>query len=606
MNKTNIIKLLTFEKKLDLAKASEYKFFIENLKEYPNKIKSIDDLENIKGFTKNIKNKILFLTSIKKTILENLNHKYKTQPNEEYENAISIIKKIAHYKQITGFNKDIMKIINKSIPTTNDIENKKKLIIDNLEIIRRYKLYQNEIIKANAYQKAIDNIKIAKSLDKITDIYGIGTAISKIINELLTTGKINYIENVINKDDDYNSTSKTKFNKKIIIKSLETIRNYELFIGNIEKARIYSLAIGNIYKNDITSFESLKKIKGIGKAINHMLNELETTGNISYIKNVIDKNKKFTNKLVDHKINKEILIDNLELIKNYETYNNEPYKIKAYNSAINYILVYPDNLETIESIYKIEGIGDRIIEKIYELYLTGKIGYIEDNIKNDKTFLFKQELLEIYGIGPKKAKDIINTGISSLSDLKKNTKILNNKQKIGLKYFDDLKKLIPLEEYEKHIKIIKKNLIPKITYDFVGSYRRGSKTMGDIDLIIMQNSKFDLNDYIEKLKKAKYVIDVLALGKNKFMGITKIDNNPARRFDILIAPPDEYYYSLLYFTGSNIFNIGLRHYVKTKFNLSLSEHGFLNKKIIVKSEEDIFKFLKLDYVKPNKRNKFYL
>ena len=86
------------------------------------------------------------------------------------------------------------------------------------------------------------------------------------------------------------------------------------------------------------------------------------------------------------------------------------------------------------------------------------------------------------------------------------------------------------------------------------------------------------------------------------MGIVKIDNNPARRFDILIAPPDEYYYSLLYFTGSNIFNIAMRHYVKTKFNLSLSEHGFLGKKIPVKSEEDIFKFLKLDYVKPNNRN----
>ena len=605
MNKTNITKLLIFEKKLN--KTTEYDVFIKNLKEYPDKIKSIEDLKTIKGFTNEIKNKILFLINIKQDIIKSLD-KYKKTP--EYEEAIAIIKKTAHYKQIKGLNKDIMKLINKSIPKTdNDIETKKKLIIDNLEIIRKYKLYQNEIIKASIYQKAINNIKIAKSLDNLADINGIGVSILRMIDELLTTGKINYIENVINKDDNYNSKNDS-FNKKTIIKNLETIRNYELFINDIEKAKIYSLAIGNIYKypKDITSLITLKDIKGIGKAINFMLNELKNKGYISYIKNVINKNKKFKNELIDYKITKEKLIDILELIKNYETYNNELYKIRAYSNAINYILIYPDNLETIESIYKLEGIGDRIIEKIYELYLTGKIEYIEDNIKTDKKFIFKQELLEIYGIGPKKAKDIIDSGISSLSDLRKNAKILNNKQKIGLKYFDDLKKVIPLEEYEKHIAIIKKHLVSKskLTYDFVGSYRRGSKTMGDIDLIIMQNPKFDLNNYIDNLTKAKYVIETLALGKNKFMGITKIGNNPARRFDILIAPPDEYYYSLLYFTGSNVFNIGLRHYVKTTFNLSLSEHGFLGKKVPVKSEEDIFKFLKLDYVKPNKRNKFYL
>jgi DNA polymerase/3'-5' exonuclease PolX len=592
MNKTNITKLLTFEKKLN--KTTEYDVFIKNLKEYPDKIKSTDDLEKIKGFNKNIKNKILHLINIKKSILKDL---------EKHDDVIAIIKKVAHYKQLKGFNKDIMKIINKydgnDNGNDNDNDDNKKLIIDNLEIIRKYKLYKNELIKANIYKKAIENIKVAKSLDKLTEINGVGSTIAKMINELLTTGKINYIENVIKKDDDYNNNS---FNKKTIIENLEIIRNYELFNGDIEKAKIYSLAIGNIYKypNDINSLATLKDIKGIGKAIIFMLNDLKNKGYIPYIKDVIKTNKKPK----DYKINKEILINKLELIKNYETYNNEPYKIKAYSSAINYILIYPDNLETIDSIYKLEGIGERIIEKIYELYLTGKIGYIEDNIKTDKKFLFKQELLEVYGIGPKKAKDIIDAGISSFSDLKKHPKLLNDKQKVGLKYFDDLKKRIPIEEYEKHIIIIKKHLIssPKLTYDFVGSYRRGSKSMGDIDIIIMQNPKFDLNDYIKKLEKAKYVIETLALGKNKFMGIVKIDNNPARRFDILIAPPDEYYYSLLYFTGSNIFNIAMRHYVKTKFNLSLSEHGFLGKKIPVKSEEDIFKFLKLDYVKPNNRN----
>jgi DNA polymerase/3'-5' exonuclease PolX len=618
MNKSNIIKLLSYE-------INSNDLFIENLKAYPNKIKSINDLEHIEGFTKDIKMTILNQMHIKTKIIDILkflksyNNYLKDQKKvKEYDEAILAIEKIQHYKQIKGLNKDIMNIINELIKTNKDsnkpkdkssLSDKKKLITDHLEIIKNYNLYKNEIIKAKRYETAIENIKSATNLENLSDIKGVGTVISKMINELLKTGKIKYIEDVINKDSDFIKSKKqlkSDFNKKLILENLEIIRNYELFINNIDKAKVYSLAIGNIYKypNDITSLITLKEIKGIGTAITFMLNELKNNGYISYIKNVINKNKSFTNKLIDHNINKEILIDNLELIKNYETYNNEPYKIRAYTNAIDYILIYPDDLKNIESIYKIEDIGERILEKIYELYLTGKIAYIEDNIKADKKFLFKQELLEIYGIGPKNAKNIIDAGICSLSDLRKNTKLLNNKQKIGLKYFDDLKKLIPLEEYERHVEIIRKAMPSKITFDFVGSYRRGSKTMGDIDLIIMENSKFNLSDYIKKLDK--YIIETLALGNNKFMGIVKIGNNPARRFDILIAPVDEYYYSLLYFTGSKLFNIGLRHYVKTKFNLSLSEHGFLNKKIPVKSEEDIFKYLKLNYVKPINRNKFYL
>ena len=200
------------------------------------------------------------------------------------------------------------------------------------------------------------------------------------------------------------------------------------------------------------------------------------------------------------------------------------------------------------------------------------------------------------------AKKIINEGIQNIEQLKKNKHLLNDKQKIGLKYYDDLKLRIPLIEYNEHLKILKKDL-NNLTFDFVGSYRRGNKTMGDIDLLIMENDKFNLKKYISKLIDNDYIIDVLASGKNKFMGIVKLNGKPARRLDILVAPVNEYYYSLLYFTGSNLFNIGLRHYVKTMFNLSLSEHGF-NKSVPIKSEEDIFKYLKLKYVKPIDRNKF--
>jgi DNA polymerase/3'-5' exonuclease PolX len=431
-----------------------------------------------------------------------------------------------------------------------------------------------------------------------------------MLTDLKNKGYIPYIEKVINNDKNYllrPINDKLKFNKDLIIKNLEIIRNYEIYNNNIDKGKAYINAIINIkkYHKEITEMKDLKEIKGIGKAISLLINELKNNGKISYIDNIINKDKKFLSTIENNAklFNKELLIQNLEIIKDYEIYNNEIYKVKAYNTAINNILIYQDKITSINDIDNIEGLGAGILEKIYEYYLTGKISYIENNIKTDKIYNFKQELLNIYGIGPVNAKKIIELGIQNIEQLKKNNNILNDKQKIGLKYFDELKLRIPLTEYKEHLKILKKDL-SKLTFDFVGSYRRGSNNMGDIDLLIMENDKFNLKKYVSKLIDNNYIVDVLASGKNKFMGIVKLKGQPARRLDILIAPVNEYYYSLLYFTGSNLFNIGLRHYVKTVFNLSLSEHGFNKQVSNINSEEDIFKYLKLKYVKPIDRNKF--
>ena len=103
---------------------------------------------------------------------------------------------------------------------------------------------------------------------------------------------------------------------------------------------------------------------------------------------------------------------------------------------------------------------------------------------------------------------------------------------------------------------------------------------------------------------------ILALGKNKFMGICKLSPElPARRIDILIADPSYYYFALLYFTGSYTFNIYMRKIALQK-GLSLSEYGFKDIKDtkniidttnIINSEEDIFKYLDMTYVEPHKR-----
>ena len=48
---------------------------------------------------------------------------------------------------------------------------------------------------------------------------------------------------------------------------------------------------------------------------------------------------------------------------------------------------------------------------------------------------------------------------------------------------------------------------------FGGSYRRGAKDSGDIDILIKEDNKIILNEIIEKLVDRGYIIEKLANGK---------------------------------------------------------------------------------------------
>ena len=528
----------------------------------------------------------------KTIIIRKLNEILQKETNDNKIKAyLRAIKNINNYNskfitindldKISGIGPYLKKIIS-NLYKNDDDNDYKSLIIEKLSLLRDYELRNNETKKAKAYNNVIlrlneydDVITSISDIDNIKDSK-IGITIRRMIKELIETGDINYIKKL--------GLIKDKKINQLIEKIESIIQNYKRNIDIIKKY------------NDNNIFE--------------LLDNPDIRTDIKELIRSVPKSKSKSPEIINSiPFNKDIIIKNLEIIRDYEHYNNERYKVVAYNTAINNIIIYNREINDLNDIANIEGIGKGIYEKIKELYLTGSISYIENNINNDKEYNFKQILLNIYGIGPVNAKKIINEGIKSLDELKKNQHLLNDKQKIGVKYYEDLNKKIPLDEFNKHIKIIENKLKKyNLIYDFVGSYRRGSDLMGDIDLLIKEddNKRFNLKNLIDELIEDNYIIEILASGKNKFMGIVKINNYPVRHFDILIAPKDEYYYSLLYFTGSKIFNVALRHYIKNKFNLSLSEHGFKNNDIKVNSEEQIFKFLQLPYIKPNNRNDFII
>ena len=297
-------------------------------------------------------------------------------------------------------------------------------------------------------------------------------------------------------------------------------------------------------------------------------------------------------------------------MEEYENLNKQPFKARAYNKVINSLELHIDKIDNIEDTENIKGIGEKIKEKIKQYFQTGKIDAVEKALSDPK-FTLRRKLSNLYGVGPVKIKELMEK-ITSFEDLKNKPEILNEKQKIGLKYYDELLERIPIEEGKKHYGLIEKifkKTYNNIEFELVGSYRRKNKDMGDIDVLIKGNEDINLKILIKELSSAGYIIETLANGKNKFMGICKISPElPARRIDILIADPSYYYFALLYFTGSYSFNIYMRRIALQK-NISLSEYGFKDKnnKIIdtsdiIKSEKDIFDYLKIPFVLPEKRD----
>jgi len=315
---------------------------------------------------------------------------------------------------------------------------------------------------------------------------------------------------------------------------------------------------------------------------------------------------------------KSNILKELTKLANDKKSKKETFRYRAYVKAIQSIKEYEGEITSIDDLDKISGLAKGSIRiKIEEFIKTGEIEQVKE-ITEDSRII--ESLTNIYGVGPSKANNLVNKyKVSSIDDLKekleKDEGILNNKQKIGLKYYNDLLKRIPRKEMEKQeyfitdfIKKIDKN--DDLIYEVVGSYRRKAKTSGDIDVLCTTKNKDTklFNDIIEKLEEDKYITETLAKGEKKFMGISKLPRyRTHRRLDIIYTDYSNYAFTLLYFTGSDEFNVEMRNYALS-LGYSLSEYGLKkngkfvdNKGKPFETEQDIFKFLGMKYVNPEDR-----
>lgn len=340
--------------------------------------------------------------------------------------------------------------------------------------------------------------------------------------------------------------------------------------------------------------------------------------------------------------NKKLLMMNLinelnMIIFKIEAYSNKQsiFRIRQYQDTIKFLSQFPH--QKIESYNQIINYYDlhnkkktKILEKIEEFCNTGKI---EEAVKgrNDPIVIAIKNFSKIYGVGPKKSIELYNkynvNTIEQLYQLQSlNEGILNQKQKIGLIYYEELEKKIPrleIDAYFTEISNICSEISENIKFSINGSYRRGLPFSGDIDLLITsssENTELLRKKIIKNLIAKNIIIETLADGKKKFMGIVRLEKmgfKIARHIDIMDTNYTNYPFAQLYFTGSGPFNTIMRAQA-LKLGYSLNEYCLSDKQTKIEinsntiykkikkntfeSEKDIFNFLDMDYKLPTERN----
>ncbi len=330
--------------------------------------------------------------------------------------------------------------------------------------------------------------------------------------------------------------------------------------------------------------------------------------------------------------------------------NVQTFKIRNYYKALDSIKTLKAEITDIKQVESLTGIGEGMKARIAEIITQGYITEIKDfdNKTPDQKTIELDKLQTITGIGPKKAMQIYDDkvtfdGLLKLFQnliIKHNTedikelmihaetddnylKSLTHHQLVGLKYYHSINERIPRDEIKK-IEIKIKNVIhkldPKMIFTICGSYRRQLSTSGDIDVLITHpdikeddDVKDELIDIIAALTKAKLLVDDLTtLGKTKYMGICKLNkNSKGRRIDIRFIAQNDYFPALVYFTGSKDLNTTMRAEA-LKLGYTINEYGIYKMtkkdgkivkgdKIVVNSEEDLFKMVNMEYLEPEKR-----
>jgi DNA polymerase beta len=310
------------------------------------------------------------------------------------------------------------------------------------------------------------------------------------------------------------------------------------------------------------------------------------------------------------------------LSKIAEVYHSQGvvYKYKAYRTAIDTIKQFKTPITSSQQLKGEKGIGKAMLDKIDEIIRTGHLQQ-ERDVTADPVNAALKLFTSVHGIGPVLAKQLVDKGCRTLEDLEHEH--LPAQVRMGLAHYSEGLERISFGEVEEHLAYIREILHTRVDPLLIamvcGSHRRLGPTSGDVDVLLthpLTHSTADckytyLQRVVQEMRAVGYVVDVLADGQSKFMGYARLPGSAdaskkARRLDMRWITYDQFYPAVMYFTGSDMFNVLMRDDAN-KLGYTLNEYRLLhrddNRVVPVNSEKELFDVLKRPYVLPVDRSK---
>lgn len=312
------------------------------------------------------------------------------------------------------------------------------------------------------------------------------------------------------------------------------------------------------------------------------------------------------------------------------------FRLQQIERAITIFEDYPGKITSGAQAQKINGIGKGIGHRIDEILKTGSLAELTNKKYISEYTCIITDLMTITGIGSARAKQLVDDfDVKGVADLKEKyekglIKVAKNQlthhMVIGMKYYEDFKKKIPRAETvmidEKVLQPTAKALDPDLIVKVCGSFRRQKDFSGDIDVLVSHPKLVTEADV--KVCQRKYLIEFVNAmiangflvdsltdkGQTKYMGVCHLAgvSECCHRIDIRFVPYDCFAPGVLYFTGSWLFNKIFRGVGNSK-DLTINEYGIYHfpdrkkgDKIVVFSEEDIFKIVGVKYLEPWQRD----
>ena len=304
------------------------------------------------------------------------------------------------------------------------------------------------------------------------------------------------------------------------------------------------------------------------------------------------------------------------------------------NDTFDELAVYFANLATpftTQTLQSISGVVSQDIQKDIRQFLsqggyTDRLKLVLQTFGQDMQQAVDQ-LMTVPEIGYLTATQLYADGIKDVNTLRQKSPELDTlsyAQKLELKYLDELKQEINLDETIAFGNLVMQRIAASVNQPgdvkeyppsdndwILGAYRLQFKSNSHKLVFKRNNPSFKIDSAFEVVQMlSDVIVDIMKITKDHFIGVVKVDGFQVRRLVIRVVDPEAWPFALLWYTGfgSAAAQDILLNRAKS-LGYTLTDTDLINdstgrsarEEVDLSNEEKIYNALTIKYAQPDKR-----